>query len=63
MASASVSWQARHSMLLTSDEAPAALYAIEGANLDTMDVAELDLPDSRVINLAHLAKWAIANGY
>jgi hypothetical protein len=36
---------------------------IEGANLDTIDVAELDLPDSRVMYLAHLLRCVVANGY
>jgi hypothetical protein len=36
---------------------------IDGNDLDHLDACELELPHERVIDLAHLVKWAIGNGY
>lgn len=35
---------------------------LAGRHVDDIDTTELDLPDERVINLAHLVKWAVAKG-
>jgi hypothetical protein len=51
------------STLLLLDSDPTASDPIEGDTLDNLDVDEVELRDGRVFDLAHLVKWAVANGY
>jgi hypothetical protein len=39
------------------------LTQAQAAGGDHLDIAELDLPAQRVINLGHLVLWAIGQGY
>jgi hypothetical protein len=50
-------------LLLDADMFGADRDPIDGADLDQIDCAALQLLESRVLNLAHLVKWAIAQGY